>query len=33
MAFLVIGGRGELGDPDVPRVERRDESFDGTPLA
>ena len=33
MAFLVIAGRAELGDPDVPRVQRRDEPFDRTTLA
>jgi len=33
VAFLVIGRRAELGDPDVPRVERLDQPFDRTTLA
>jgi hypothetical protein len=33
MAFLVVGRRGELGHPDVPRVERRDQPFDCATLA
>ena len=33
VAFLVIAGRAELGDPDVPRVQRRHEPFDRTALA
>src|SRR5262249_10186715 len=32
MAFLVVRGRAELGDPDVPRVQRLDEPFDSTAL-
>jgi hypothetical protein len=33
VAFLVEGGRAELGDPDVPRVNRRDQPLDRAPLA
>jgi hypothetical protein len=33
VAFLVVGGRAELGDPDVPRVKRLDEPFDRASLA
>src|SRR5262249_57918145 len=33
VAFLVVARRAELGDPDVPRVQRRDEPFDRTALA
>jgi hypothetical protein len=33
VAFLVVAGRAELGDPDVPRVERRDEPLDRASLA
>jgi hypothetical protein len=33
MPLLVIAGRAELGDPDVPRVQRRDQPLDRTALA
>jgi len=33
VTFLVIAGRAELGDPDVPRVQRGDEPFYRTALA
>jgi hypothetical protein len=33
VAFLVVTGRAELGDPDVPRVKRRDQPLDRASLA
>src|SRR5256884_5730715 len=33
MPLLVVGRRGELGDPDVPRIQRADEALDAAALA